>query len=187
MSDPIGSAKQVVAGTVAPIEESYRTGGRDEAAARGVPAVLAAVLGGKGLTKLGKAGAAGRHGLETRPVRHGDRLGRLYGANEDRFGTVPTDRYDAEGRPIPQGAAPLGHSWTPVDISELTDARKALGLPRENPARFFIEARVVDPSGMRVRLADPLHGNPGGAPEVVVRDPARQLEITRVEGVNPEP
>ena len=87
----------------------------------------------------------------------------------------------------PPGRGALGHSWTPVDISELTDARKALGLPRESPARFFIEAWVVDPSGMRVKLADPLHSNPGGTPEVVVPDPARQLEITRVEGVNPEP
>ncbi|MDP8942715.1 MAG: hypothetical protein M3N16_01120 [Actinomycetota bacterium] len=74
-----------------------------------------------------------------------------------------------------------------MDISDLADPRKELGLPRENPARFFIEARVVDPTGMLLKLADPLHGNPGGAPEVVVPDPARQLEITRVQGVNPEP
>lgn len=37
-----------------PIKESYKSGGVDEAVARGIPSGVAAVLGGKGLTKLGK-------------------------------------------------------------------------------------------------------------------------------------
>ncbi|MDP8942714.1 MAG: hypothetical protein M3N16_01115 [Actinomycetota bacterium] len=71
VTDPIGSAKQVWEGTTAPLREAYRTGGRDEAGARAVPALLGAVLGGKGLTKLGKAGDVGRQRPDVPPVKPG--------------------------------------------------------------------------------------------------------------------
>lgn len=53
-TDPMGAVGTVVDGVTAPIGDSYRTGGVDEAAGRTVGAIATALVGGKGLTKLGK-------------------------------------------------------------------------------------------------------------------------------------
>ncbi|MDD7942084.1 hypothetical protein PHK61_27075 [Actinomycetospora lutea] len=55
VTDPLGAVGTIVQGTVAPVVDSYRTGGLDEAIGRS-PGVIAAALGGKGLTKLGRLG-----------------------------------------------------------------------------------------------------------------------------------
>ncbi len=52
--DPGGAAEGVWNSFKEPVEESYGTGGVDEAGTRGLLSGVAAVLGGKGLTKLGK-------------------------------------------------------------------------------------------------------------------------------------
>jgi hypothetical protein len=53
LTHPMSAVEAVVAGTVAPVGDSYRDGGLDEAVGR-VPSVLASVVGFKGLTKLEK-------------------------------------------------------------------------------------------------------------------------------------
>lgn len=40
--------------------------------------------------------------------------------------------------------------------------------------------------GITPRDALPLHGNKGGLDELVVPDPAKQIRVDRVSGVNPE-
>ncbi|MDD7966971.1 RNase A-like domain-containing protein [Actinomycetospora lemnae] len=53
VTDPLGAVGTMVQGTVAPVVDSYQTGGLDEAVGRS-PGVIAAALGGKGLGKLGR-------------------------------------------------------------------------------------------------------------------------------------
>jgi RHS repeat-associated protein len=60
--DPEGAAKNVVNSFVNPIKESYRKGGLDAAITRGIGEGAVAVVGGKGLTKLGRLGRAGGPG-----------------------------------------------------------------------------------------------------------------------------
>jgi hypothetical protein len=184
--DPLGAAESVWTSTTAPIIESYRTGGLDEAIARTVPSVAGTVLGGKGLTKLGKLEAP--ETPDTPGIQAGDDVFRLYGQREDRFGLeVQEGATLPDGRSMPVGSRAMGQSWTTKPIEEMANPRAELGLPDANPARFLIHARVVDPTGMELRAALPLDGHPGGGPEVLIPDPERQLRILRVEGVNPEP
>ena len=192
VSHPIESGKTIWNETTLPIRESWHTGGLDEAIGRGVPGVVAMVVGGKGLTKLGKLGKAGDIGkvAEDSTIAPGSKLYRYYGDGEDHLGTVPPEKL-SDGTDVYSGAGPYGRSWTPVNPEDLKDPRSQLGLPSggvgNNPARFLIEANVIDPSGMKLRAALPLDGHPGGAPEVVVPNPREQLEFVRVHGVNPEP
>ena len=184
--DPLGAAESVWNSTTAPIVESYRTGGLDEAIARTVPSVAGTVLGGKGLTKLGKLEAP--ETPDTPGIQPGDDVFRLYGQREDKLGLeVQEGATLPDGRSMPVGSRAMGQSWTTKPIEDMANPRAELGLPDANPARFLIHARVVDPSGMELRAALPLDGHPGGGPEVLIPDPERQLRIIRVEGVNPEP
>ena len=66
VTDPLGAVGAMVQGTVAPVVDSYRTGGLDEAIGRS-PGVIAAALGGKGLTKLGRLDDLPVHGPDPRP------------------------------------------------------------------------------------------------------------------------
>jgi hypothetical protein len=63
--DPVGAGKVVVSSAWAPIRESYEHGGVDEAGARAVPSLIGTVLGGKGLSKLGRLGEV--DGTDTAP------------------------------------------------------------------------------------------------------------------------
>lgn len=60
--DPVGAGKSVYHSFADPITESYAHGGLDEAITRGGVDALAAVVGGKGLTKLGKLAKIGKAG-----------------------------------------------------------------------------------------------------------------------------
>ncbi|MEJ2861423.1 RNase A-like domain-containing protein [Actinomycetospora flava] len=55
VSDPLGAVGSMAQGTVQPVVDSYQSGGLDEAIGRS-PGVIAAALGGKGITKLGRLG-----------------------------------------------------------------------------------------------------------------------------------
>ena len=100
------------------------------------------------------------------------------------YGSDPDD-------PDTPGAGPMGRSWTPVDPSTVPNYRAVAGLPsgREsmayNAGRFVLVGTVIDPSGITVRRALAVDGNPGGLLEWQVPDPASQIEITGVYGVNP--
>lgn len=82
------------------------------------------------------------------------------------------------------GAGPFGRSWTPVDPSTVGDFRSLAGLPDSNTARFISEGTLVDNTGVGVRNALPLDGNPGGLKEFTVPEPAKQIKLERVSGNN---
>ena len=79
-----------------------------------------------------------------------------------------------------------GRSWTTTDPRTVSKYRNAAGLPNENTGRFISEGILDDASGVRLKSADPLHGNTGGLPELVVPNPERQIRLQNVQGVNLE-
>src|SRR5581483_3037481 len=78
-------------------------------------------------------------------------------------------------------SGPLGHSWTTVDPRTMSNPRDSLGLPDGNTATTLSIGRLVDPKGVVLRPAEPLHGNRGGAPELIVPEPATQIQDIRQE------
>jgi hypothetical protein len=100
------------------------------------------------------------------------------------YGSEPND-------PNTPGSGPMGHSWTPVDPSSVPNYRATAGLPsgREsmayNTGRFVVVGILTDPSGVTVRNALAVDGNPGGLLEWKIPNPATQIEIVGVYGVNP--
>src|SRR5207249_6793813 len=82
-------------------------------------------------------------------------------------------------------AASDGSSWTTVDPSIVSDFRSAAGLPTQNTGRFVSEGILTDTTGVTSRSSLALGGNPGGLPEIVIPDPAIQVKLTSVGGVNP--
>jgi RHS repeat-associated protein len=83
------------------------------------------------------------------------------------------------------GAGPNGSSWTTVNPNAVVGFRAAAGLPDANAGRFVSEGIIRDPTGIVTKIADSLDGNPGGIVELVIPDPAAQVVLTRVSGVNP--
>jgi hypothetical protein len=82
-------------------------------------------------------------------------------------------------------AGPNGRSWTTVDPRTVPNYRDAAGLPTQNTGRFVSEGVIKDGTGVQTRGALPLHGNQGGLPEVIIPNPATQVELHGVSGVNP--
>ena len=98
---------------------------------------------------------------------------RVYGEAQDGIGGLQ------------RGSLPTGMSWTPKDPSLSSDFRVDAGLPDENPGRFLIEGRLVDPGAVtEVRPALPLDGNPGGWPEYLIEGAGDAVDTVRIEGVN---
>ena len=60
------------------------------------------------------------------------------------------------------------------------------GLPDGNSGRFLSECVLSDFSGVKIKTADPLHGNSGGLPELVVPDPNSQIILKKITRLNPE-
>ena len=83
-------------------------------------------------------------------------------------------------------AAANGRSWTRTDPRTVENYRDAAGLPNQNSGRFVTEGTLTDTAGVTQREALSVHGNRGGLDELVVPDPARQIRVDRVSGVNPE-
>ena len=206
--DPLGSGEAVLSGMWAPIQESYEHGGVDEAAARAVPSIAGTILGGKGLTKLKElqhvddvkaptpsdtpkvipGGEApdgsfipevleGDHLPLTARPEPGQELSRVYGQPGDERGLVPMEPHEY--------ARPGGRSYTPERIEDMADPRDHLGLPDVNGGRFVIHGELVDVKDVLVRHALPLDGTRGGAVEYLIPDPAGQVRVIVVEGVNP--
>jgi len=125
-------------------------------------------------------------------IYEGMEVYRFHGYNEDAHGLrVQEGRTGREGESVPSGAGPWGRSWTDGNPFELgDDPRSLLGLPTGpdgNPARFLSIGELRDIDEVSRRDALPLDGNPGGAPELVVPDPQRQIELKEIHGLNPEP
>lgn len=83
-------------------------------------------------------------------------------------------------------SGPHGKSWTTVDPNAVSNYRGEAGLPPQNTGRFVSEGRLIDTTGVTVKPADSIYGNPGGLEEVVIPDPKNQVQLERVSGVNPE-
>jgi hypothetical protein len=112
--------------------------------------------------------------LAARP-REGQTLYRAYGQPTEGAGLKPMDDF----------SGPAGRSWTPHDPSAMPNPRSELGLPDVNAGRFAIEGELKNTDGVIVRHALPLDGQPGGGLEYLVPDPAGQIRVIRVGGVNP--
>jgi hypothetical protein len=165
------------------------------------PAVAATLLsGGAAAAVRGADGAAateralaGAEALDELPAAtRGMTVYRLHGWNEEPAGGLRLVEGSTapDGTSIPTGSGPWGHSWTTVDPRTMDDPRRVLGLPTGpdgNPGRFLSVGRLEDPTGVRVRSALPLDGNPGGGPELLIPDPERQVSLGSVEGMNPSP
>jgi hypothetical protein len=207
--DPLGSGEAVLSGMWAPIAESYEHGGVDEATARAIPSIAGTILGGKGLTKLKNLEHAGDaapspsdtpkvipggeapDGSFIPDVLDGDQLPltarptpgqdvtRLYGQPGDGRGLVPMEPHEY--------ARPGGRSYTPERLEDMANPRDHLGLPDVNSGRFVIHGQLVDVKDVLVRHALPLDGTRGGAIEYLIPDPAGQVRVVQVEGVNPPP
>ena len=67
----------------------------------------------------------------------------------------------------------------------MASPRDRLGLPNVNRGRFVIGGELVDVKDVLVRHALPLDGTRGGAIEYLIPDPAGQVRVIVVEGVNP--
>ena len=83
-------------------------------------------------------------------------------------------------------AGAWGRSWTTVDPRTVPGYRGAAGLPNQNTGRFISEGVLQDTKGITLKPADPLHGNAGGLPEVVIPNPQNQIRLQNVQGLNPE-
>jgi hypothetical protein len=105
----------------------------------------------------------------------GDRVGRLWGRGEDPL---------PEGDEPNKGAAPDGHSWTPINGDPPDDLRGTLGIPDRNPGRMWEEGTLVDVTGVETRVALEADGNPGGGAEYLIPDPGTQVDVDFVGGVN---
>jgi hypothetical protein len=161
------------------------------------PAVATTLLSGGAAAAVRGADSAaaterlveGAEGLERLPAaERGLTVYRLHGWNEEPAGGLRLVEGAAtpDGGPVLSGSGPWGHSWTTVDPRTMDDPRSVLGLPTGrdgNPGRFLSVGVLEDPTGVRVRTALPLDGNPGGGPELLVPDPARQINLKSVEGM----
>jgi hypothetical protein len=80
----------------------------------------------------------------------------------------------------------LGNYYTTVDPGIVGDFRTTAGLFPGNSGSFVLEGILNDTEGVILRTAAPGPGGVGGGlPEVFVPNPATQITITRVSGVNP--
>ncbi|MEJ2866781.1 RNase A-like domain-containing protein [Actinomycetospora sp. OC33-EN08] len=148
VTDPVGAGRAVVEGTVAPIGESYGTGGLDEAIGR-TPAVLAGVIGTKGLTKLNK-------------------LRRLRGENQTPL---------APGGGLQHHEEAGGHTLAPHKVHIGTDEQalfdRVQNAPRPIPsASSFFDRAIAERS-----VAENLAGNRGAIDDWLANTSARNQVV----------
>jgi hypothetical protein len=83
------------------------------------------------------------------------------------------------------GAPPHALQRT-VDPRTISNFRNVAGLPVQNTGRFLSEGVLWNADGVLIRPALPLKGNVGGIPEFVIPNPAAQVRLKNVQGLNPE-
>ncbi|MFW8744966.1 hypothetical protein, partial [Mesorhizobium japonicum] len=136
-------------------------------------------------------GAAFRRGLGETPVAReasasfGDarvvsssglqaRVWRVYGAQRDAVGVPVYEKF----------AEPFGASWSPRHPMTSPDFRFDAGLPDENGGRFLIQGTVDVKDILEFRPALEIAPGSGGAPEVIIPNAERVVNVTSVQGVN---
>jgi RHS repeat-associated protein len=78
------------------------------------------------------------------------------------------------------GSGPNGRSWTTVDPRAMANPRFSLGLPPENTARFLSIGTLLNETGVQQQSATRIGSNLGGAPELVVPNPAVQINVHNI-------
>lgn len=181
-------------GNLAPTAAATILSGGAAGAVRGATTTEKVVEGTATADRLA-AGAADASRLDHAgsELEAGMRVWRYHGYNEDvgglRLVEGKTGADDGLSS-VPSGSGPWGHSWTNVDPTGLANPRGPLGLPTGpdgNPARFLSEGVLHDTTGVTARRALPLDGNLGGWPEILVPNPERQIDLTRIYALNPTP
>ena len=133
VSDPLGAVGSMIQGTVQPVVDSYQSGGLDEAIGRS-PGVIAAALGGKGITKLGRLGdLAPEHGPDPRPStplaphgglqRHEDAGGHTLNPKKAHVGATDQELFDRQAR-----------AARPLEVSSYADRQTAEAAIHDNIA-----------------------------------------------------
>lgn len=80
----------------------------------------------------------------------------------------------------------LGNYYTTVNPGTVADFRTTAGLFPGNSGSFVLEGTLNNTEGVIFRSAAPGPGGVGGGlPEAFVPNPATQININRVSGVNP--
>ncbi|GAA4940351.1 hypothetical protein EV188_106277 [Actinomycetospora succinea] len=130
VTDPLGAVGSMLQGTVQPVVDSYQTGGLDEAIGRS-PGVIAAALGGKGITKLGRLGDLVEHGPDPRPStplapggglqRHQDAGGHTLTPKKAHVGATDQELLDRQAR--------VGR---PLEVSSYADRQTAESATHDN-------------------------------------------------------
>jgi len=75
-------------------------------------------------------------------------------------------------------SGPYGESWTRDPLHQ--HSRNSLGLGRSNTGEYITQGRLKDTTGVTTRSAQPWDGFTGGGDEVLVPNPAKQIEIESV-------
>jgi len=115
--------------------------------------------------------------------------GRVYDYRLGRFLSVDpiiSNPANSQSRRWKKGAGPWGRSWTTVDPRNVIGYRNLAGLPDANAGRFLSVGELQDSTGVMFRAAERVGNNVGGLPEVVVPQPALQIRLRSVLGLNPE-
>jgi hypothetical protein len=170
--DPVGSLKGALsaaaysaAGWAGSMHEALTSGNgyRFGSAAADVTSVAATVVGGAGAVRSVACGLSG--------------AGRALAADAGDVGAADSYIYRVSGGDARQ----MGHSWTSEDPSTMANPRDRLGPPDKNSGRWLNKGYVTDWTGVRSKAhgADPLDGNRGGGPELLVPDPSHQIWIVR--------
>ncbi|MDL5160170.1 RNase A-like domain-containing protein [Actinomycetospora termitidis] len=149
VADPVGAGRAVVEGTVAPVGESYGTGGLDEAIGR-TPTVLAGVIGTKGLTKLEKLRRLrGENQTPLAPSgglqHHEDAGGHTLAPHKVHIGTDEQalfDRVRNAPRPIPSASSFFDRAIAERSVSENLEGNR--GAIDDWLANTSARSRVVD-------------------------------------------
>jgi len=79
-----------------------------------------------------------------------------------------------------------GKSWTPENPKLMENPRDSLGLPDTNAGKYLGEGRLKNIDNIKVKPAEPYGTKSGGATEYLIPDPKNQIQIDKVERVDPK-
>ncbi len=84
------------------------------------------------------------------------------------------------------GTSPgMGNYWATVDPTTISNYANAAGLPPGNTGRFIVQGVLNDMTGVEVSEAPGIGTNLGGLRQVFVPNPACQITVICVGGLNP--
>ena len=124
---------------------------------------------------------AGASSLVNAPIDYG-----LSFVTDFQFGQVESYRASTPGEQSAMyGMTAQTTATASAGAASNENYRSAAGLPAENAGRFVLEGILNNTRGVTFRPALPGAGGPGGLPELVIPNAAKQVTVTRVSGVTP--